>query len=67
MSDDCSFDHVERRCGVDRRIFAYTGHIPERRSGRDRRSGNDRRTLDRTGFLDPSPFSGSSSSNSKTS
>lgn len=27
----------ERRNGYDRRIFSYTTHIPERRSGSDRR------------------------------
>lgn len=33
----------DRRSGVDRRQFSYTGYIPERRSGHDRRSGLDRR------------------------
>jgi hypothetical protein len=28
---------VERRLSVERRSFAYSNHIPERRSGRDRR------------------------------
>jgi hypothetical protein len=27
----------DRRNGYDRRIFSYTTHIPERRSGSDRR------------------------------
>ena len=27
----------DRRNGYDRRIFSYTTHIPERRSGKDRR------------------------------
>ncbi len=27
----------------DRRAYAYTAHIPERRKGEDRRSGKDRR------------------------
>jgi hypothetical protein len=30
----------ERRLGVERRCFAYTGYIPERRSGIDRRSAS---------------------------
>ena len=28
---------IERRTGKDRRIFTYTVHVPERRSGLDRR------------------------------
>ena len=28
----------DRRMGVDRRIFSYHMHIPERRSGQDRRN-----------------------------
>lgn len=28
---------------TDRRAYAYTAHIPERRKGGDRRSGKDRR------------------------
>ena len=32
----------DRRSGIDRRVFSYTAHIPERRSGLDRRSGQDR-------------------------
>lgn len=28
---------------ADRRAYAYTAHIPERRKGEDRRSGEDRR------------------------
>jgi len=38
-------DNGGRRIGVDRRQFAYAGHIPERRRGFDRRSGTDRRAL----------------------
>jgi hypothetical protein len=30
---------ADRRSGVDRRQFAYTVYIPERRCGKDRRSG----------------------------
>ena len=36
-------DNDGRRSNRDRRQFSYTGHIPERRSGRDRRGGRDRR------------------------
>lgn len=36
-------DNGGTRLGVDRRIFEYSEHIPERRSGRDRRKGFDRR------------------------
>ena len=42
-------DNGGRRSGQDRRRFAYSNHIPERRLGedqgmsRDRRSGKDRR------------------------
>ena len=36
-------DNNGRRSGVDRRVFAYAVHIPERRSFVDRRSGIDRR------------------------
>lgn len=36
-----------RRKKNDRRQFAYTFHLPERRSGIDRRDGNDRRKADR--------------------
>jgi len=28
---------VEKRSGLDRRNFFYTGYIPERREGKDRR------------------------------
>ncbi|MCU0561798.1 MAG: hypothetical protein MUD16_16615 [Desulfobacterales bacterium] len=31
-------DHGGRRCGLDRRKFSYTEHVPERRSGSDRRT-----------------------------
>lgn len=37
-------DQGGRRSGKDRRQFEYSGHIPERRSGRERRSGVDRRS-----------------------
>ncbi len=36
-------DNGGRRSGIDRRQFAYAGHVPERRHGLDRRSGFDRR------------------------
>jgi hypothetical protein len=44
-------DNGGRRSGQDRRRFAYSNHIPERRLGkehglsRDRRSGKDRRIV----------------------
>jgi len=28
---------VEKRCGIERRVFCYTSVLPERRSGIDRR------------------------------
>ncbi len=37
-----------RRSSIERRQFAYTYHVPERRSGIDRRSGGDRRQEKRT-------------------
>jgi hypothetical protein len=40
-------DNGGRRCGVERRAFCYTLHIPERRSGTERRSGADRRSAQR--------------------
>jgi len=36
-------DNGGRRSGIDRRIFSYTDHIPERRSKLERRCGEDRR------------------------
>lgn len=36
-------DNGGRRSGVDRRIFSYAVHIPERRMIEDRRLGIDRR------------------------
>jgi len=36
-------DNGGRRLGFDRRMFSYSGYIPERRSGRDRRNGPERR------------------------
>ncbi len=36
-------DNGGRRSGIERRQFAYNGHLPERRSDADRRSGMDRR------------------------
>lgn len=36
-------DNGGRRSGIERRLFSYTIHIPERRSGKERRSGVDRR------------------------
>jgi regulator of extracellular matrix RemA (YlzA/DUF370 family) len=31
------YDEPDARCGIERRRFSYTWHIPERRSGGDRR------------------------------
>ena len=36
-------DNGGRRSGIGRRQFSYSGHIPERRFGKDRRNGKDRR------------------------
>ena len=36
-------DNGERRSGIERRVFLYDQHIPERRSEEDRRSRKDRR------------------------
>lgn len=36
-------DNGGRRSGIDRRLFSYSAHIPERRCGQERRSGSDRR------------------------
>jgi hypothetical protein len=30
-------NNVDRRLGIERRVFLYTRHIPERRSGKERR------------------------------
>jgi len=46
--DDISSDNGGRRKNIDRRKFAYTFHIPERRSGIDRRDGEDRRANSRS-------------------
>ena len=37
----------DRRVGSERRLFSYSEHIPERRSGEERRSGIDRRARDK--------------------
>lgn len=42
-------DNGGRRSGIDRRQFAYSGHMPERRSGEERRNGGDRRQVPRMG------------------
>jgi hypothetical protein len=42
-----STDNGGRRSGGDRRIYSYTMHFPERRSGNDRRKGKDRRRTPR--------------------
>ena len=46
---DNYWDNGGRRCGMDRRQFAYSGYMPERRSGEERRSGIDRRQGPRLG------------------
>ena len=38
----------DRRSGIERRLFSYNGHIPERRSIKEKRSGRDRRKELRT-------------------
>ena len=30
-------NNADRRLGIERRVFSYTRHIPERRSGKERR------------------------------
>jgi hypothetical protein len=40
-------DNSGQRSGIERRMFCYTLHIPERRSGIERRSGADRRKTPR--------------------
>jgi len=30
-------NNVDRRSGIERRVFSYTLHIPEQRSGKERR------------------------------
>ena len=50
MKDKNTTDSMElndRRIGFDRRQFAYSLHIPERRNSGERRSGQDRRETDR--------------------
>ncbi len=36
----------DRRLGIERRQYAYTGYLPERRSGEDRRRSTERRNGD---------------------
>ena len=36
---------TDRRCGVERRQYQYTLHIPERRSGFDRRCAKNGKKL----------------------
>ena len=47
-------DNAGRRSGIERRVFLYTIHIPERRSGKERREGLDRRN--EKGFKLPIDF-----------
>jgi len=37
-------NNVDRRLGIERRVFSYTRHIPERRSGKERREAIGRRS-----------------------
>lgn len=39
----------ERRSGVERRMFSYSWHIPERRSGIDKRKCSEKRMTLMTG------------------
>jgi len=36
-------NNAERRSGIKRRVFSYTLHVPERRSGKERRKSLGRR------------------------
>jgi hypothetical protein len=47
-------DNEGRRSGIERRVFSYTIHIPERRSEKERRKDLDRRA--RQGFRLPIDF-----------
>jgi len=47
-------DEAGKRSGIVRRVFLYTIHIPERRSGKERRKGLDRRN--KKGFRFPIDF-----------
>lgn len=40
-------DNGGRRLGIERRVYSYSAHIPERRSDKDRRTGIDRRKAPR--------------------
>jgi hypothetical protein len=37
-------NNADRRLGIERRVFSYTLHIPERRSGKERRRNLGRRS-----------------------
>ena len=43
MASHVSQDNGNRRLEVDRRLFDYALHIPERRSGKERRCGLERK------------------------
>lgn len=36
----------DRRLGLERRSYEYSGHFPERRDRQERRCGDDRRFMD---------------------
>ena len=40
-----------RRCKIERRVFSYSAHIPERRCGQDRRRVKDPAPFGRRGAL----------------
>jgi hypothetical protein len=37
-------NNADRRSGIERRVFSYTIHIPERRSGKERKKSIGRRS-----------------------
>lgn len=46
MESEQAMMHDDRRLGLERRSYKYSGHFPERRMRNDRRSGIDRRAMD---------------------
>ena len=59
-------DNGKNRSGIERRVFQYTAHFPERRSGIDRRkrfdhrSRNAKKIVPERADLDPSDYTKSS-------
>jgi hypothetical protein len=37
-------NNADRRSGIERRVFSYTLHVPEQRSGKERRKSLGRRS-----------------------